>query len=75
MNIYVKNNLDVIIKLKNDNNDAVALIKNRQINERLKHINIVYYYIRDLQKHEKININYIFINEMIINDFTKSLIK
>ena len=29
MNIYVKDNLDVIIKLKNDNNNAIALIKNR----------------------------------------------
>ena len=75
MNIYVKDNFDVIMKLKNDNNDAIILIKNRQINERLKHIDIVYHYIRDLQKHEKININYIFINEIIIDDLTKSLIK
>ena len=29
MNIYVKDNFDVIMKLKNDNNDAIALIKNR----------------------------------------------
>ena len=75
MNIHAKDNPDVIMKLKNDNNDAIALIKNRQINERLKHIDVVYYYIRDLQKHGKININYISINEMIIDGFTKSLIK
>ena len=75
MNIYVKDNFDVIMKLKDDNNDAIALIKNRQVNERSKHIDVVYYYIRDLQKHEKVNINYIFTNEIIINDFTKSLIK
>ena len=75
MNLYAKDNFDIIIKLKNDNNNTIALIKNRQINERLKHINIVYHYIRDLQKHEKININYIFTNEIIIDDFTKSLIK
>ena len=61
--------------MKNDNNNAIALIKNRQVNKRSKHIDIVYYYIRDLQKHEKININYIFINEMIINDLIKPLIK
>ena len=29
MNIYVKDNLDIIIKLKNDNNNVIALIKNR----------------------------------------------
>ena len=75
MNIHAKDNFDVIMKLKNDNNDAIALIKNRQINEKSKHIDIVYHYIRDLQKHEKINVNYISINEMIINDFTKPLIK
>ena len=75
MNIHAKDNLDVIMKLKNDNNNAIALIKNRQTNERSKHIDVVYYYIRNLQKHEKVNINYIFINEMIIDDFTKPLIK
>ena len=75
INIHVKDNLDVIMKLKDDNNNAIALIKNRQVNEKSKHIDVVYYYIRDLQKHEKVNINYISINEIIINDFTKSLIK
>ena len=53
MNIHVKDNLDVIIKLKNNNNDAIALIKNRQVNKKSKHIDVVYYYIRDLQKHGK----------------------
>ena len=48
MNIHVKDNLDVIMKLKSDNNDAIALIKNRQINERSKHIDVAYHYIRDL---------------------------
>ena len=75
MNIYIKDNLDIIIKLKNDNNNAIALTKNRQINKRLKHIDVVYYYIRDLQKHEKININYIFTNEIIADNLTKPLIK
>ena len=75
MNIHVKDNFNVIMKLKNDNNNTIALIKNRQINERSKYIDVVYYYIRDLQKHKKVNVNYIFINEMIIDDLTKSLIK
>ena len=75
MNIHIKDNFDIIMKLKDDNNNAIALIKNRQINEKSKHIDIVYHYIRDLQKHEKVNVNYIFINEITINDFTKPLIK
>ena len=37
------------MKLKEDNNNIISLIKNRQISERSKHINIAYYYIRDLQ--------------------------
>ena len=75
INIHAKDNLDVIMKLKDDNNDVIALIKNRQVNEKSKHIDVVYHYIRDFQKHEKVNVNYIFINEIIIDDLTKSLIK
>ena len=48
MNIHIKDNFDIIIKLKNDNNNAITLIKNRQVNEKSKHIDIVYYYIRNL---------------------------
>ena len=29
INFYIKDNLDVIMKLKNDNNNAIILIKNR----------------------------------------------
>ena len=29
INIHIKDNLDVIIKLKNDDNNAIVLIKNR----------------------------------------------
>ena len=29
MNIYVKDNFDVIMKLKGDNNNVITLIKNR----------------------------------------------
>ena len=75
MNIYVKDNFNIIIKLKRDNNNVIALIKNRQISEKLKYIDIVYHYIRDFQKYKKINVNYISINKIIINNFTKSLIK
>ena len=36
------------MKLKEDNNEAIALIKNRQVSERLKYIDIIYHYIQDL---------------------------
>ena len=36
------------MKLKDDNNNAITLIKNRQIIKRSKYIDIIYYYIRDL---------------------------
>ena len=63
------------LKLKGDNNGVIALVKNRQVSERSKHIDIVYYYIRDLQKLEKINVSYVSTNDMKVDDLTKSLTK
>ena len=75
MNVNAIDNSEAILKLKENNNNVIALIKNRQVSERSKHINIVYYYIRDLQKLKKINISYISTNDMKIDDLTKPLTK
>ena len=75
MSVNAIDNSEVILKLKGDNNDAIALVKNRQVSERSKHINIVYYYIRDLQKLEKINVSYVPTNDMKADGLTKSLTK
>ena len=75
MSVNVIDNSEAILKLKEDNNNVIALVKNRQVSERSKHIDIVYYYIRDLQKLEKINVSYVPTNDMKVDDLTKSLTK
>ncbi len=42
-----------------DNQESLALTKNPYLYERLKHIDIVYYYIRDLVKKRKAFVEYI----------------
>lgn len=75
MNVNTSDNSEVMMELKGDNNGAIALVKNRQVSERSKHIDVAYHYIRDLQKHGKINVNYIPTDEMRADGFTKPLAK
>ena len=63
------------MKLRDNNNNVIILIKNRQVSEKLKYINIIYYYIRDFQKYRRVNVNYILINIIIVNNFIKPLVK
>ena len=42
------------IQMLRDNQGLLALVKNPYLYERLKHINICYYYIRDLAKQGKL---------------------
>ena len=75
MSVNAIDNPEAILELKEDNNDAIALVKNRQVSERSKHIDIVYHYIRDLQKLEKINVSYMPTNDMKADGLTKPLAK
>jgi hypothetical protein len=61
------------VNIREDNQGAIALMKNPYFHERLKHIDIYYYYIQDLVKRERIFISYIPINEIIVNGFIKPL--
>ena len=54
-----------------DNQGALALIKNPYLYKRLKHINICYYYIRDLEEKGKLNINYILTSNIVVDRITK----
>ena len=56
-----------------DNQGAIALIKNPHITKRLKHINVCYYFIRDLVKRERLEITYILTNRIVANRITKPL--
>jgi hypothetical protein len=47
----------------------------RGLYNRLKHINITYYYIRNLKKYRRIHIEYINTDEIIIYNLIKPFIK
>jgi glutamyl/glutaminyl-tRNA synthetase len=56
-----------------DNQGALALTKNLHLYERSKHIDIYYYYVRDLVERGKAFVEYILTDEMIANGITKPL--
>jgi hypothetical protein len=58
-----------------DNQDVIALIKNFQFHARTKHIDIEIHFIKEKIIKDFIDLIYVFIDQMIINDLTKSLIK
>ena len=61
------------VQIKGDNQGALALIRNPHLHERSKHIDIQYYYIRDLEARRKIDIGYIPTTDMVADGMTKPL--
>jgi len=64
-----------MIELKGDNTASIRLVKNNQISERLKHVDVVYHHIRDLQQKGQINVSYIPTDDMTADGLTKPLAK
>jgi hypothetical protein len=58
-----------------DNQNVIVLIKNSQFHARIKHIDIQIHFIREKVIEEFIDLAYVFIDQMIADDLTKSLIK
>jgi hypothetical protein len=58
-----------------NNQNVIALIKNSQFHARIKHIDIQTHFIKEKVIEEFIDLIYVFIDQMIIDDLTKSLIK
>jgi hypothetical protein len=58
-----------------NNQNVIALIKNFQFHARIKHIDIQTHFIKKKVIKDFINLIYVFIDQIIINDLTKSLIK
>ncbi len=58
-----------------DNQAILALVKDAYIYERSKHIDIAYYYVRDLHKSNRIRVNYVPSANIIANELIKSLSK
>jgi len=50
-----------------------VLVKNPYLYKRSKHIDISYYYIRNLEEQKRIKITYVLIIEIVANKFTKLL--
>jgi hypothetical protein len=58
-----------------NNQNVIALIKNYQFHARIKHIDIQIHFIREKMIKEFIDLIYVFIDQIIIDDLTKSLIR
>ncbi len=58
-----------------DNQVVLTLVKDAHIHERLKHIDVTYYHVRDLHKSNCTRVNYVLNANMIANELTKFLSK
>ena len=70
-------NLNFFIKLFDDNQKSLNLIKNSKHHNRIKHIDVQYHYIKKMIENDLIKFVYVFINEMIVDiliKFIKSII-
>jgi hypothetical protein len=56
-----------------NNQNVIVLIKNSQFHARIKHIDIQTHFIREKVVEEFIDLAYVFIDQMIADDLTKSL--
>jgi hypothetical protein len=63
------------IMIYENNQNVIAFVKNSQFHARIKHIDIQTHLIKKKVIEEFINLFYVLINQMIIDDFIKSLIK
>jgi hypothetical protein len=59
------------VKIRENNQKALALVKNLYLHKRSKYINICYYYIRNLSEKKRIQITYVLIKFMFANGLTK----
>ncbi|KAI0996955.1 hypothetical protein K3495_g11229 [Podosphaera aphanis] len=61
------------VQMFGDNQGALALVKNPQIHERSKHIDVCYHFIRDLAEKRRLHISYIPTNDMVADGLTRPL--
>jgi hypothetical protein len=58
-----------------NNQNVIVLIKNFQFHARMKHIDIQIHFIKEKVIEKCIDLIYVFIDQMIADDLTKSLIR
>ena len=61
------------LKILSDNQGAIALAQNESINNRTKHIDIAYHYVRDVVLQGIVELEYVPTTNMVADMFTKSL--
>ena len=69
----IKHEAQSSMRLLKDNQAVNFLIKNVHIHERSKHIDVIYHHVRNLHQKNLIKLNYVFSEDMIVDDLTKSL--
>lgn len=58
-----------------DNVSAIKVVKNPELHQHSKHIDIKYYFVRDLYEKGEINVEYVNTDEQTADVFTKALAK
>ncbi len=71
--LYELFNFKQPIKIYTDNLSSKRTIENGQINSKLKHINLKYYFIKDLIKNNKIILEYVSTENMLADVLTKNV--
>ena len=59
------------VRLYGDNQASLHLVKDAHANERSKHIDIAYHYVRDLWSRNRISVDYVSTSNMIADGLTK----
>ena len=73
LSLRTPDNEQAKIELKGDNVASLKLVKNNQVCGRLKHIDMAYHFIRNLQQDGQIDVSYILTDDMIADGLTKPL--
>ena len=63
------------MQLYEDNQIVNLLVKNAHISKRSKHIDVTYHHVKNIFNKNFIQLNYLSIDEMIVDDLTKSLVR
>jgi hypothetical protein len=63
------------VLIKGDNQAALGLVRDAQISDRSKHIDVAYHYQRDLLKKNRLRVEFVGTNDMVADGLTKPLNK
>ena len=74
LHIHYQRDKYAILQIHIDNQNVKTFVENSIHHDRIKHVDIVYHYIRDEIKINRIRLHYIFIQNMFVDEFIKILI-